>query len=308
MAKLYTLLKADEKQIRKIIVKELEANGYVPIINKDFIYAEGTHPVMLIAHYDTVPKPPRFVQNNKGVLSAKSGLGADDRAGIYAIFELIRKHHCHVLFTGGEETGGIGAKAFAKSGLAPDEVNYCLQFDRRGGNDAVYYDGDNEEFEKFITQHGWATAIGTYTDICEVAPYLGVAAVNLSVGYQNEHHDNETLDLNVMNANIKRYGELLGGPKFEWVQGYSLWGSYLDDDYWDDTWTGNYRSKSGVAKLYEIVYIDPAFDDEEECIDYAEGVSPIEAIGDFMIRHPDISFEYVLDWYGVAAADSYRVA
>lgn len=283
MQNLYTLLKADEKQIRKILIKELKENGYTPVIHNDFIYAEGTVPVMLVGHYDTVPKPPKYVVNRNGILSAKKGLGADDRAGIYAILTLMVKHHCHILFTGGEETGGIGAKAFVKSGIKPAELNYIIEMDRRGENDAVYYQGDNEEFEEFITSFGWETDWGTYTDICELAPALGVSAVNLSIGYQNEHTHKETLDTAVMSKNIARIPAMLDGKFYEWKEKpdhyyYSGYGKSFD-------WYGyeeiaiKYEDKDGTVKT-----------------SVSWGASVEEALGTFFMEHPDICYQDVIDY------------
>lgn len=303
MAKLYSLLKADEKQARRLAIKDLKANGYEPVVEKDFIYAAGTVPVLLIAHYDTVPKPPKYIQNKGGILSAKKGLGADDRAGMYAILELIQKHHVHVLFTGGEEIGGIGAEAFTCSGIKP-EVNYIIQLDRRGENDAVYYELDNPEFEEFITSHGWQTTIGTFTDICIVAPYLGVAAVNLSIGYQNEHHPNETLDLNVMNKNIARVPELLDGEKYEWKEvkySYrSLYGYGYGYGYDWDSWEsyGYYGRKDRYDdQQYLIEFVKGDDKDGLTDCELVEAMSYTEAIGCFLMSHPDLTYNHVLDCY-----------
>ena len=285
MANLYTLLKASEKQIRKLLIKELEQNGYTPVVNKDFIYAEGSIPVMLLAHYDTVPQQPKYIKNVNGVLSAKKGLGADDRAGIYGILETIKKHHCHVLFTGGEEVGGIGAEAFIDSGIKPAQINYCIQLDRRGENDAVYYEGDNEEFEGFITSFGWKTATGSFTDICIVAPYLGVSAVNLSIGYQHEHHPDETLDTKVMNANIARIPAMLDGEKFEWKEKVYKWHNiYRGGAY--SSYGGGWYDDYGYGGLMSLaIYFRTS---NGTAVAIADGSSEEEALGCFFMDHPDV--------------------
>jgi len=287
MAKLYTLLKASETQIRKIISKELKMNGYAPLVENDFIFAEGSIPVLLVAHYDTVPNPPRFITNKDGVLSGKKGLGADDRAGIYAILELIRKHHCNVLFTGGEECGCIGAKAFTKSGIKL-EVNYIIELDRRGENDAVYYDGESEEFEKFIDSFGWKTAIGSCTDICEVAPYLDVMGVNLSIGYAKEHTENETLDTNIMNRTIERVSKMLDGPRFEWHETAHLY------DYSRYTYGYGYGYDGYDTYEWYIEYTDK---DGNDCASIALGWSKAEAIGNFLMEHSDLTYSSILGVY-----------
>ncbi len=306
---LYTLLKADEKQVRKIITKSLLENGYRPVITKDFIYAAGTIPVLLIAHYDTFADSPRFIKNDKGILSGLVGnkphqLGADDRAGIYAILETIPKHHCHVLFTGGEERGGIGATAFTNSGIKP-EVNYCLQFDRRGSNDAVYYDSDNPDFEDFITSHGWETATGSFTDICEVCPYLGVMGVNLSIGYKNEHTTSETLDTKVMNENIKRIPELLEGDKFEYIEREYLfdWDDWDYPSWYRGTYYGDGWDYVGVDDAkgdgkYLITFYDEEYTEGEEVID-ATGY--FSAVGLFLFNYQFLTYSHIISCKKLAA-------
>lgn len=311
---LYTLLKADEKQMRKIIKKILKENGYKVTSREDFIYAEGTVPVLLVGHYDTVAQPPRYIKNDNGVLSGLVNgkphqLGADDRAGIYAILETIRKHHCHVLFTGGEERGGIGAEAFTRSDIKPD-VNYVLEFDRRGSNDAVYYWSENEEFEEFITSHGWETAEGSYTDIVDICPYLGVMGVNLSIGYHLEHTTYETLDTDVMNENIKRIPELLYSEKkyeykekertygnwfrglYEGGYGNSYWhSSYYDDEEWYDKvkYAGE-EDESMYCITYENEY-EMVLDYELWAKDY------FSAVGYFLVMKPHLTYDHIIEVY-----------
>ena len=71
---------------------------------------------------------------------------------------------CHVLFCEDEEVGCVGAKKFTRGSLRP-QVNYIVELDRRGSNDAVFYRCDNPEFEDFITSFGFETAGGSRSDI-----------------------------------------------------------------------------------------------------------------------------------------------
>lgn len=128
------------------------------------------------------------------------GLGADDRAGVLGIMELINKGcRPHVLFTCGEEVGGIGVGEFVKDhDEFPFDCRYFIELDRQGHGEAVFYHCDNPTFENYIESFGFTTAIGSYSDIVDLSQAYDIAGVNLSIGYLNEHTTSETLNLRSM--------------------------------------------------------------------------------------------------------------
>lgn len=91
----------------------------------------------------------------------------------------------------------MGARKFAKSKLRP-EVNYIVELDRRGTNDAVFYNCDNPDFTEFVCSFGFEENYGSFSDISVVAPHLDTAAVNISAGYFNEHRLHEMIDTYAM--------------------------------------------------------------------------------------------------------------
>ena len=102
----------------------------------------------------------------------------------------------------------------------------CLvEVDRRGTNDAVYYDCYNPEFEDYIASKGFVTAWGTFSDIAAIAPALGIAAVNLSSGYHNAHTLHEYINRRQLENTIQKVLEIVSDsaesnfPKFSY--GYS---------------------------------------------------------------------------------------
>ena len=106
-----------EKQLQANLAAELSNLGYRMASNQDinqhilYLYAtkEVRLPLLLVAHTDTVhDHPPKEIYYDEldDVFMANEGLGADDRAGVYAIMELVKKHKCDVLFTSFEERGG----------------------------------------------------------------------------------------------------------------------------------------------------------------------------------------------------------
>ena len=142
------------------------------------------------------------------VMMSPQGIGGDDRAGVYMILRLIQRVHCHVLFCEDEETGGHGALAFTKSGIKPD-VNYIVELDRMGSNDAVFYQCRNRKFERYINNFGFQTAFGSFSDISILAPHLNLAAVNLSTGYYHAHQPGEFVRLDKVEKLIGRVEKLL---------------------------------------------------------------------------------------------------
>ena len=191
----------------------LLAYGYQPKLVKDntkpleaFIYAEGQEDWLAVAHTDTVlPTPTNlmittYLNSNEAVrLSGEGGLGADDRAGVAMIIKLIRDgHRPHVLFPSGEESGGLGTKAFTKSfktNFEPINVNFMIQFDRMNNNEIVNYSDANPALIDYFTSSFFVKAIGSYTDIKDLMPFFGASGINISVGYRGQHTANEYLDL-----------------------------------------------------------------------------------------------------------------
>ena len=222
------------------------------LINRgNFVLVKGVAPVMLIAHLDTVHK--QSVQeicaaDNGNILSSPQGIGGDDRCGVYA---LVKVHELSavkpwLLFTCNEEVGGIGAQAFSDchvQGKLPAEIRdlKCLvEIDRRGANDAVFYDCYNPDFEDYITSKGFKTAFGSFSDISIIAPVLDIAAVNLSAGYYNAHRINEYIVRSELEHTIQKVAEIVADsarpdfPRYEYYTG-SYYEDYFNDDYFFET-------------------------------------------------------------------------
>lgn len=202
-------------------------------------------------------------------LWSPTGLGADDRFGVVAALELLQNcSSVGALFTRDEEIGAIGASVMS-SQLPLDfgqGVSFLVQIDRKGTDDAVFYnlseEASNKEspsifFMDFIEEsmresgHPVYTARGSFSDISVLAPALGVCAVNLSASYFNEHTDTETGDVQSLFSTIKALKTMLNSdePEIhgEWpyvekdyfsykspsqpTGGHSSWGDYGLTDY-----------------------------------------------------------------------------
>lgn len=270
------IIRKSQHTLKKMLVSELTRMGYRTQTKKGFIYAKGSLPVLLVAHLDTVHKEPVKTvcySADGSIAMSPEGIGGDDRAGVYMILQIIKKHRCHVLFCEDEETGGIGAHKFTGSNIK-QEVNYIVELDRRGSDDAVFYDCDNLEFTKFVTCFGFKQEWGSFSDISVIAPVLQVAAVNISAGYYAEHSRHEYVNLRVMEKNIERVGNMISTPteKFEYIEARSfhrsLWGgSYYETmlDFERYYRRVNDSESKTLMPLPDTAYVTMENGDMEEC-------------------------------------------
>lgn len=168
--------------------------------NKNYLIAEGDVPIALVAHLDTVHaiEPFQFFYDEKEmVMWSPQGLGADDRAGVILILSILSEgYRPHLIFTTGEEHGGIGANKLVKDyNEVPFNIDFMIELDRCGSEDAVFYNCMNLSFIDYICSFGFTFEEGSFTDICILGQNWNIAAVNLSVGYYNEHTKAEYWDL-----------------------------------------------------------------------------------------------------------------
>jgi hypothetical protein len=239
---LVTLMQSTQQQVVDLFAGLPGAKPLHCGAHGDAVYVPGNRKdkVLLVAHYDTVwvgqtVKPvcsgTRIVSGANGV-----GIGADDRAGVAALW-LLRKSGHSLLIVPDEEIGCKGSRKVADaypSILAAHR--FAVQFDRRGSHDIVCYDCDNSAFTKFLKSWlpGYREVEGSFSDICELCPAGGIAGVNLSIGFRDEHTTYETLDVLDFLRTVELTRAMLADscPGFEYV------------DRWDDWMSSSFEGKS----------------------------------------------------------------
>lgn len=174
----------------------------------------GKGPVILLsAHMDTVrpfPAQREILDNGQMFRSSNGILGADDRAGIAVVLEILDfirfsrfQGTLKIAFTVEEEIGCLGSKNMDSEFL--EDVDAAIVVDRKGNRDVVISYGDMvlfcaEDYGRIFVKAGelagmpdWRITAGGSSDARVFAEY-GIPSVNLSVGYHNPHTENETLD------------------------------------------------------------------------------------------------------------------
>ena len=114
------------------------------IRGEDFILVPGsTRMPLLVAHADTVHRklPEMILMDEvKGILSSPTGLGADDRAGVYAILTLWENLSPKpgLLLCDKEESGGTAWNASYDIYDQLQEYPFFVEIDRKGMGECVF--------------------------------------------------------------------------------------------------------------------------------------------------------------------------
>lgn len=336
MKKFEDICRMTQQEVKGYMHKYLASRKY-DVVNEDgFLYAKGAIPVLLVAHMDTVHKEQcKDIVNTNGRLSSPQGIGGDDRCGIFMIMNIVKDLQCSVLLCEDEENGGIGARKFVNakckkvgekgeiietSYIDRLDVNFMIEFDRKGSNDAVFYSGDNKEFIDFVTDvTGFKFATGTYSDISTLMPAAKLSAVNMSCGYYNAHTTNEYVVYDEMMDNIEaakvlikeeckepfkyvakvyvptkysNYGKSYTYPKQDFA-GNSYYDNMLDvpSEYKDDRLAAAAINDTGL----ELEVIITGLDLSEENI-VVEGDTKAECWMRLFLENPNLRFNDIVDY------------
>lgn len=172
---------------------------------------DATSRTLFVAHVDTVHREtgPNKIRKTQGMWYADGAcLGADDGAGCALLMHMLHAHiPGYYIFTQGEERGGIGSKFLVDTNAALlGEFDRAIAFDRRGIDSVITHQGWGRCCSDAFAQ-GLADALGAdevlmylgddtgvYTDTAEFVDIIP-ECTNVSVGYEHEHSDRETLDM-----------------------------------------------------------------------------------------------------------------
>ncbi len=247
--KLLDTIKCNTDTLYWNLIQELKELGMKPEYNyDDWIYVNNSSPIMLVAHIDTVTRNRKLkfrVKHNR-ISARNSVLGADDRAGIYAIMEILNLCKTtgtpmpSILFTNYEESGLIGVNVFIDAKVMEKNMNLFIELDRRGSNEYVYYDFIMpKEVKSYIESFGYTSHIGSMSDVLSLTEEYKVPHVNLSVGYYNQHTENEYLVPSELDWTIKQVFGMVQNPIQELYDAkpdlyYSRYTyNYQHDDYYN---------------------------------------------------------------------------
>lgn len=275
-AKLEQYLLAEAAGVVASILREEEEAGHAIIHGENFWYfpdrsLDITRP-LLVAHVDTVcsPFPPSELHRRGGRIRNPNGiLGADDRAGVFAVLELRRRTGVGVLLCDEEEHGAHGARAAARTiGDLIKLHPYMVELDRHGYREVVYYRQECDTFCEHMESYGFEEERGSFSDISVLSRELDVPGANVSIGFNSQHTKWEYLDLFSLWDTIARVQRLIEenkhviitpcAPNFP-VRGYVPPSQYQRGEY------TNWREKEEIvdADVVDEVEAPPKMTPEE---------------------------------------------
>lgn len=258
---------------------EIDAYGNL-LSTKKIGNGEGAT-VLLSAHMDTVrgvQKDRKLLENNGVITSDFGALGADDRAGIAIILEVLRQMDklrfngtLKIAFSREEEIGCVGSSHIDSKWY--EDVDLAIVVDRRGNRDIVVgtcgqpfcCDAVGNFFEEVSKMQGmdWKAVEGGISDALTFSE-SGINSVNLSAGYENEHTAKEYVVIADMWDTVKLILQAFGVindfyhtftdvPKVnQWIDDYG-YGSYYSSkgvDLSKSVTQGYYEDAFGVDYVY----------------------------------------------------------
>lgn len=255
-----------EELLNEILIEKMGTLGMTDYVHTpEYLMYHGNVPVMLVAHLDTVHQSPvATISKFQGTWSSPQGIGGDDRCGIYMILDLIEAlpFKPYVLFPTDEEIGCVGTKKFLQDYPVNEfDIKFLIEFDRKGRDEAIFYDCDNKDFHTFILDNtSYKKGFGSYTDICHIMETWDVAGVNFSCGYYSAHTLSESVKTGEMMNTIRVVYTLLEKldfealphypaeikPRYSYNYGTSYGNSYYNNVFnWEDYYS-SLESDSGT--------------------------------------------------------------
>lgn len=147
--------------------------------NISYAYKDNNSKILAVAHLDTVIKSHecKTITLNEDKITFSPML--DDRLGVYTILDMLPGLNINmdILLTDGEESGKSTAGWFEND----KSYNWIAEFDRKGDDAVIYYYSWGKTISKYFK-----LGHGSYSDIAELDG-LGCQAVNVGIGYHNEH-------------------------------------------------------------------------------------------------------------------------
>lgn len=201
-------------EIGNLIVTKGESQTYPCVV----AHMDTVHKIVKdYSVWHTIPEPGKTVKlfAKKGDIS--TGIGGDDKCGIYACLYMLQHiPKIKVVFFTQEEVGCVGSENIDKAFF--DDCRYVIQLDRRHAHDFIdkHFNGrtTSPEFRSEIGHlkkaRGFVSTTGTITDSIKLwQNNIGISCVNISSGYYEPHTDNEYIIIDELWNSVQLAKEII---------------------------------------------------------------------------------------------------
>lgn len=264
------------KPILNDILDTVWVDNYGNLLGEVMVGTGEGATILLSAHMDTVQgvrKDRKLVYSDGGdiISSSVGALGADDRAGIAIIMEVLRNLKdtkfngtIKVAFSREEEIGCVGSKQINSQWYA--DADLAIVVDRRGSRDIVtgcygaFCCNEVGYFMEGVSASigmNWRAVEGGVSDAYTFSG-KGVNSINLSAGYYGEHTDKECVSLAEMGDTVRLINATL-----DVVNEYT---HMFTEVPLDNEWSQSYASYSGKYNKYyqqeDFDWLNESFDEQ----------------------------------------------
>lgn len=193
-----------------------------------FAFKDNNSKILAVAHLDTVQQDSHSAMAKLSGETLVFNPRLDDRLGVYTILSVLPKLgvNTDVLLTENEERGRSTAGYFQTE----KKYNWIVEFDRRG-DDVVTYVYD---WEKVVGRF-FDIGMGSFSDISELE-HLGCKALNVGIGYHDEHSKRAYFVIEEYLAQIERF--------------VGFYGKYQDKRFKHEPMRGWYSGNYGAFEEY----------------------------------------------------------
>lgn len=214
------------------------------------------------------------------VTMTQTGIGGDDKVGIYLALECLMKYdNIKVAFFRDEEVGCHGSYDAYMQFF--EDCSFVLQGDRRGNSDFVTNASgvqlSSKAFRKaignIVRSHGYKFGDGMMTDVMALKENgLNVSCANISCGYYNPHCKNEYVNVTDVENCLNMICEIIdkhGSTVFKHNPEKRMWSTTKVTNKWDG-WDDEYDYRKDFKedvwkgfKPFEDDEIDYVWDDKK---------------------------------------------
>lgn len=164
------------------------------------------------------------------LLGSQTGIGGDDKVGVYITLQLIKDlDNIKAVFYRNEEIGCLGSKHSIQNKKSfYNNCNFILQCDRKYKSDLITTSGGikmcstdfTNALQPYMKKYDFKEETGISTDVDKlVKEGVGISCVNISSGYYRPHTDTEVVKISEVNNTfdfVKDVIENLGTTRFEY--------------------------------------------------------------------------------------------